>query len=187
MDMTEDNFASEELFKFDDELDLEDEEPAELNVENHFWNVSTTGGNIPLKITLFTLEESDCFPWVNNFLAKVTQNDQLVACVLARLIQRGTVRRSFWEHMDDLCRDTSNIAFELFDRYGRLKQNLKDHMTQGALVSGRLSLTTALSSLLRSCMFSHLSFGAKVWVSKCSNCFWARHRGMPQTKYQGRR
>ncbi|KAL2793475.1 hypothetical protein BJX66DRAFT_338794 [Aspergillus keveii] len=116
MDMTEDNFASEELFEFDDELDLEDEEPAELNAENHFWNVSTTGGNIPLKITLFTLEESDCFPWVNNFLAKVTQNDQLVARLLARLIQRGTVRRSFWEHMDDLCRDTSNIAFELFDR-----------------------------------------------------------------------
>lgn len=44
-----------------------------------------------------------------------------------KLIRRGDIRATFWSNLEEPTAETSFLAFDLFDRYGRLKPEFKDH------------------------------------------------------------
>ncbi|CEL06575.1 hypothetical protein ASPCAL09748 [Aspergillus calidoustus] len=125
-----DDFSSEEEFELSDGFDAEDSDTAHENVEDHEYNVSMSGGDISLKITLFTTKELDSPGWVENLCAECNRDGVLVGNVLARLIWRGAVRPQFWQRMEELSQDTSDIALKIFNRYGIVKPNLKHHPIQ---------------------------------------------------------
>lgn len=45
----------------------------------------------------------------------------------AQLIRRGNMRESFWANLEQPTEETSCLAFDLFDRYGRLDPELYEH------------------------------------------------------------
>lgn len=46
----------------------------------------------------------------------------------AKLIRRSMMRESFWVEMEDPTQETHDLAFDLFDRYGRLNRVFYDHV-----------------------------------------------------------
>lgn len=55
------------------------------------------------------------------------KSKQKVGTCRAKLIRRSIMRESFWAEMEAPTQDTHNLAFELFDRYGRLNPELYEH------------------------------------------------------------
>lgn len=53
--------------------------------------------------------------------------DSKIGSCLARLIRRGQMRASFWLEMEEPSQETADLAFELFDRYGRLQTDYYNH------------------------------------------------------------
>lgn len=45
----------------------------------------------------------------------------------AKLIRRSRIRDTFYDVMDEPSTETSQLAFNLFDRYGRLRREFKEH------------------------------------------------------------
>lgn len=61
-----------------------------------------------------------------------------VASCDAKLIRRQCIRSAFWTEMEEPSSETSDLAFELFDRYGRLNREHYDHeMGKGSGVWGQ--------------------------------------------------
>ncbi|KEZ40578.1 hypothetical protein SAPIO_CDS8491 [Scedosporium apiospermum] len=55
-----------------------------------------------------------------------TERPQIVSCE-ARLIRRDKMRASFWQELEKPSSETSDLAFNLFDRYGRLDREYYEH------------------------------------------------------------
>ncbi|KAI1181439.1 hypothetical protein F5B17DRAFT_452409, partial [Nemania serpens] len=72
---------------------------------------------------------------INGF-ANVGQSQ--VAYCDAKLLRRDSVRSAFWTEMEELCEESSLLAFELFDRYGRLNREYSKHeIRKGSGVWGK--------------------------------------------------
>lgn len=56
-----------------------------------------------------------------------------------KLIRREDIRVKFWFAMEEPTEETCSLAFDLFDRYGRLKPEFKVHPVKKAQVFGTLS------------------------------------------------
>jgi len=55
-----------------------------------------------------------------------------------KLIRRNRIRSTFYHEMEEPSRETSLLAFDLFDRYGRLRSEFKDHtIRKGSGVWGK--------------------------------------------------
>ncbi|KAI0187124.1 hypothetical protein EV127DRAFT_437398 [Xylaria flabelliformis] len=70
------------------------------------------------------LGEQRLMKQINGF-ANVGQS-QVAECN-SKLLRREHMRSDFWAEMDDLCDETSSLAIELFDRYGRLNREYYEH------------------------------------------------------------
>jgi hypothetical protein len=46
---------------------------------------------------------------------------------LSRYVKRDHIRSAFWRDMEGPCQELSKVAFQLFNRYGRLKKEFKNH------------------------------------------------------------
>lgn len=53
--------------------------------------------------------------------------DSRIGSCNAKLIRRGMMRESFWLEMESPVQETHDLAFDLFDRYGRLNPEFYDH------------------------------------------------------------
>lgn len=53
--------------------------------------------------------------------------DKRVGYCEGKLIRRNQIRAVFYHEMEEPSRETSLLAFDLFDRYGRLRSEFKDH------------------------------------------------------------
>lgn len=60
-------------------------------------------------------------------VASVELEHSQVAYCNAKLIRRAHMRSAFWVEMEEPSQETSDLAFELFDRYGRLNREYCDH------------------------------------------------------------
>ncbi|KAH8756589.1 hypothetical protein F5883DRAFT_503515 [Diaporthe sp. PMI_573] len=66
------------------------------------------------------------------------QDKQQIAGCNAMLIRRGGMRESFWTNMEEPTQETSDLAFDLFDRYGRLNPEFYEHdINKGTGVWGK--------------------------------------------------
>jgi hypothetical protein len=75
------------------------------------------------------------FEWLEPIDVEVTSTANLgecgepkkVAYCKAKLIRRNQMRDDFYGQMEPPSRETSMLAFDLFDRYGRLRSEFKTH------------------------------------------------------------
>jgi GNAT superfamily N-acetyltransferase len=92
-----------------------------------------------VKSKVFRLE-SDEFPqeWMQTIIANCTLETQTgnedregakeVGHTICRYIDRSRITSTFWVDMDEPSEDLSNLAFSIFDRYGRLRHEFKEHI-----------------------------------------------------------
>ena len=90
-------------------------------------------------------DEFEEFEWMEAIYGEATIPDDTsdtkakrIANCVAKVIHRAEIRASFEADMDLPSRDTSTLASELFDRYGRLKRELREHpVKKGSSVWGK--------------------------------------------------
>lgn len=80
------------------------------------------------------LDEFEEFQWMKSMYGEATIPDDTsdkkskrIANCVSKLIHRDEIRRNFHADMEEPSHDTSSLAFDLFDRYGRLKRELIEH------------------------------------------------------------
>ncbi|MCJ1384790.1 hypothetical protein MMC17_007908 [Xylographa soralifera] len=102
--------SDEEMF---DDEDAEDEEDGEEDSDVDY-------------------NESEEWPWLKTFSSDVKSdvdgklNQQIASCK-AWFIDREPIRSNFYTEMEEPVQDLSDLAFTVFDRWGCLKTEIKDH------------------------------------------------------------
>jgi hypothetical protein len=125
--------SEDEFDDFEDEIygqysDEEDMGPPELEVEEkeYYFGESQESG---LSFKVYLQEEYDEFErWMRTIHVRCSYDGKEIGRGLGRYVNRDRIRDAFWRDMEQPCEELSKVAFQLFDRYGRLKQELKDHM-----------------------------------------------------------
>ncbi|PSR84017.1 hypothetical protein BD289DRAFT_482998 [Coniella lustricola] len=67
------------------------------------------------------------FEWLEQIDGRAIEDKKQLAVCSAKLIRRDHIKAGFWEEMEEPTQETSQLAFELFDRYGRLKPKFYEH------------------------------------------------------------
>ncbi|KAJ5748236.1 uncharacterized protein N7511_009932 [Penicillium nucicola] len=98
------------------------------DIEEHEY---TTSGDTTqtLKIRLYLVDET-VGDWMKSFVAECTCDGVDVARAVARYIDRERMRSRFWENMEEPSEETCDVAFHVFDRYGRVNLKYRDHPVQ---------------------------------------------------------
>ena len=69
------------------------------------------------------------FDWLEQMDGTVTHGTSSVSCD-AKLMCRDQIISTFYDEMEQPTLETSHLAFDLFDRYGRLSQEFRQHPTR---------------------------------------------------------
>ncbi|KAJ2969551.1 hypothetical protein NQ176_g8604 [Zarea fungicola] len=78
------------------------------------------------------------FGWLEQIYTTAIQGSEQIAICDAQLIRRDQIKFAFWEQMKKPTKLLHDLAFELFDRYGRLNQKYYRHsFKRGSSVWGR--------------------------------------------------
>ncbi len=92
---------------------------------------SATAAAIKFRTKAFTDEyaEFECFDEIfgNAIHAANTPDAKEIGNVHAKLIERDRIRRTFYQDMEEASHNTSQLAFDIFDRHGCLKSELISH------------------------------------------------------------
>lgn len=79
---------------------------------------------------LFKIKEKEFEKWLETIQVSCTVKGKEIGSAMGRLIHRERIKPIFWESMEEPNHYMSNLAFKMFDRYGRLKKSLKEHPVQ---------------------------------------------------------
>jgi GNAT superfamily N-acetyltransferase len=114
-----------------DEDEIEDEEykEKEYEVEERLHTLQSTPP-CEVKVKLVVLKDGELAEfqsWLQTIHVTCTLNGKNVGSALSRYIIRDRIRANFWRDMEEPCHEMSELAFDLFDRYGYLKDELKNH------------------------------------------------------------
>lgn len=66
-------------------------------------------------------------PWLKNYYAEEKKGGRIVASCLAQRINRKPIRANFYEEMGEESEDLADLAFNLFDRWGCVKDDILYH------------------------------------------------------------
>lgn len=66
-------------------------------------------------------------PWLKNYHAEEKRGGRIVASSVAQLIDRKSIRATFYEEMGEETEDLADLAFNLFDRWGCVKDDFLYH------------------------------------------------------------
>ena len=123
----EDMDASErDVYGDSDDSDDEEESlgPEETEVEQKEHSL----GDQKLTFKIFLAEDDDEFTsWMQTIHVHCSYEGNEIGRGFGRYVKRDRIRATFWRDMEEPCQDLSQIAFELFDRHGRLRKEFKDH------------------------------------------------------------
>lgn len=113
---------SGEYFDEDDDMG-----PPELEVEEQEHSLGeSVDGQVTLK--LYLQEDDDEFErWMQTIHVRCGYDGKEIGRGFGRYVNRDCIRPNFWRDMEEPCQELSTVAFEVFDRYGRLKQEFMDH------------------------------------------------------------
>ncbi|RDW61397.1 hypothetical protein BP5796_11289 [Coleophoma crateriformis] len=120
--------------------------------------------------------------WMQSICLHCLYQGELIGHAFGRHINRGMIRHDFYRVMEEPCQDISDVAFEVFDRYGSLKKEFKDHSVRKA--SGAWSSELDEGNLLLIVTVS----ADKSWRRKCIAAFMVeavmtRAKGRRPSKY----
>ncbi|KAM5345672.1 hypothetical protein ACJ41O_011533 [Fusarium nematophilum] len=123
---TDDNFETYQSTLADIE---EAENNQDLESDGHASTLTGSGGIGD------SLEESDRssidefaeFSWLEAIEGFAIADGTRFASCEANLIRRSQIRDDFWDNMEKPTKATSELAFQLFDRYGRLEREFYEH------------------------------------------------------------
>jgi len=78
------------------------------------------------------VKEDEPADWMQTLHVKCIKDGRVVGTARGRYVDRDKnwMRANFWTEMDAASEDLSTIGFELFDRYGRLKEEFKSHIVR---------------------------------------------------------
>jgi GNAT superfamily N-acetyltransferase len=79
------------------------------------------------KISVLDGDEEEFDDWMETILVRCIYDGREIGRGLGRYVQRDQIRDCFWDKMNTPSEGLSSVAFELFDRYGRLKREFRDH------------------------------------------------------------
>ncbi|CZR56632.1 uncharacterized protein PAC_06521 [Phialocephala subalpina] len=109
---------------FDDDEDMG---PPECEVEEKEYYF---GGSQEFKLIFkaYLQEDDDEFErWMKTIHVSCSYDGKEIGRGFGRYVDRDRIRHTFWRDMEEPCEELSKVAFDLFDRHGRLKQELRDH------------------------------------------------------------
>ena len=107
---------------FGDEYDGMGPPESEVEEQKH----SLGGSEVTFK--LFIQDNDEEFKsWMDTIHVHCSSDGKEIGNAFGRFVHRGRIRPHFWRHMEEPCQELSSIAFELFDRYGRLNRELINH------------------------------------------------------------
>ena len=111
---------------FDDEEESMDPEETEVEQKEH------SLGDQKLTFKMFLAEDDgDEFTrWMQTIHVYCSYEGKEIGRGFGRYVHRERIRDSFWRDMGKPCQELSKIASGLFDRYGHLRRELKDHPIQ---------------------------------------------------------
>jgi GNAT superfamily N-acetyltransferase len=125
-DMGEDEDDDEEYTSSESEDDYEDSEESEYEVEELEYIPWTEPEQI-FKLKLYVSKIEEFEKWLDTIKARITLNGKYIGFAIARYIHRERIRTDFRRDMEGPSQDMSALAFGVFDRYGYLQTNLKEH------------------------------------------------------------
>lgn len=117
----EDEYNNREEYSDDDES--MDEEEREVEQKEH----SLGDQKVTFKIFIENHDDEFSTPWIQGVCVHCSYKGQVIGQGSGWYVQRDRLRNSFWRDMDEPSQGLSATAFDLFDRYGRLRKELKDH------------------------------------------------------------
>ncbi|KAK8029310.1 hypothetical protein PG991_006366 [Apiospora marii] len=95
------------------------------------------GPKLPSELTVH-LESYREQPWVEDITAFGREQGVPISKCDAKLINRDRIRPHFWQDMEEVSRESCDMAFDLFDRYGRVERKyIEPGFRQGSGVGGR--------------------------------------------------
>jgi GNAT superfamily N-acetyltransferase len=84
--------------------------------------------NAKIKVKVFLQDDLPAFnKWMHTIIVKCRAEDTDIGTGIGRYVRRGFITPNFRRDMDRPCQELSSIAYEIFDRYGRLRQEFKNH------------------------------------------------------------
>lgn len=108
----------------------EEEDPSETDDDDDHYNTEDDLGSDRSEY-----DEDHEFKWLEKINVKATptgvlntdDQSEVAGYCHAKLIRRGQIRNYFYEELEQPSRETSLLAFDLFDRYGRLRPEFTTH------------------------------------------------------------
>lgn len=81
----------------------------------------------PVEEFFFMGGSDDRKKWLLDFHAHIKLDDKVIGHAYGRLFHREYVRSDFWQEMDGVSQDMSDVGYAVFNRFGCLKEELKTH------------------------------------------------------------
>lgn len=80
---------------------------------------------------IYLQEDDDEFQeWMQTIHVQCSHEGKYIGGGFGRYVKRNRIRSNFWRDMEEPCQELSQIAFDVFDRYGCLRQDLKSHVVR---------------------------------------------------------
>lgn len=117
----------EDEYNYSEEYSDDDESMGEEEREVEQKEYSLGDREVIFKIFLENHDDEFSTPWIQGVCVQCSYKGQVIGQGSGWYVQRDRMRNSFWEDMDEPSQGLSATAFDLFDRYGRLRKELKDH------------------------------------------------------------
>ncbi|KAK2754516.1 hypothetical protein FQN54_006917 [Arachnomyces sp. PD_36] len=130
-DYSGDEYEGDDFYGDDEDMETDDEdfEEPEYEVEEKT-HVVQSNPETTVKLRLHISKEEEFGDWIRNIHVHCTLDGDSVGVGFGRYIRRGRIRARFWQYMEETSKEMSDLAFEIFDRHGFLKENLKGHCIQ---------------------------------------------------------
>ncbi|OBT83253.1 hypothetical protein VE02_07589 [Pseudogymnoascus sp. 03VT05] len=107
-----------------DDDDDDDIGPPEREVDEQKHNLG--GSEVTFK--LFIQDEDEKFKdWMQTIHVHCSSDGKEIGGAFGGFVRRDRITANFWRDMEKPSQELSSVAFELFDRYGRLKREFVDH------------------------------------------------------------